>query len=45
VAVRALHAGPDPSERQRSMYDGLMLLLGVGSFALFIGYAALCVNL
>jgi len=27
------------------MYDSLMLLLGVASFALFLGYAALCVNL
>jgi len=27
------------------MFDTLMLLAGVASFALFLGYAALCVNL
>jgi len=27
------------------MYDTLMLALGIVSFALFLGYAALCVKL
>jgi hypothetical protein len=30
---------------RRSMYDTLMLALGLGLFALFLGYSELCVKL
>jgi hypothetical protein len=32
-------------EKANSMFDTLMLVAGVASFALFLGYAALCMNL
>jgi len=48
-SYRPLTYAPLPSvlsaEGSRSMYDTLMLALGVGSFALFLGYSALCLKL
>ncbi len=36
---------PIQPEKANSMFDTLMLVAGVAAFALFLGYAALCVNL
>jgi hypothetical protein len=33
------------TRRRNSMYDTLMMALGIGSFALFLGYSALCLKL
>jgi hypothetical protein len=36
---------PESDPRASSMFDTVMLVAGVAAFALFLGYAELCVNL